>query len=171
LKKFSIDLIRNITLVGHQSSGKTILGEAILFDTGVTSRIGKIEDGNTVFDSAPDEIERQVSINAGFAWCEHNKTKINLLDTPGYEDFVGEVISSIAVTEGGVVVIAADSSVEVGTEKTWKLFEAKGIPKIVCVNKMDKEHADFDKCVSDAQSYLGAKVVPLTLPIGQGDSF
>ncbi len=171
MKKFSIDLIRNITLVGHQSSGKTILGEAILFDTGVTSRIGKIEDGNTVFDSAPDEIERQVSINAGFAWCEHNKTKINLLDTPGYEDFVGEVISSIAVTEGGVVVIAADSSVEVGTEKTWKLFEAKGIPKIVCVNKMDKEHADFDKCVSDAQSYLGAKVVPLTLPIGQGDSF
>jgi elongation factor G len=171
LKKFSIDLIRNITLVGHQSSGKTILGEAILFDTGVTSRIGKIEDGNTVFDSAPDEIERQVSINAGFAWCEHNKTKINLLDTPGYEDFVGEVISSIAVTEGGVVVIAADSSVEVGTEKTWKLLEANGIPKIVCVNKMDKEHADFDKCVSDAQSYLGAKVVPLTLPIGQGDSF
>ncbi len=171
MKKFSIDLIRNITLVGHQSSGKTILGEAILFDTGVTSRMGKIEDGNTVFDSAPDEIERQVSINAGFAWCEYNKTKINLLDTPGYEDFVGEVISSIAVTEGGVVVIAADSSIEVGTEKTWKLLEAKGIPKIVCVNKMDKEHADFDKCVSDAQSYLGAKVVPLTLPIGQGDSF
>lgn len=171
MKKFSIDMIRNITLVGHQSSGKTILGEAILFDTGVTSRIGKIEDGNTVFDSAPDEIERQISINAGFAWCEYDKTKINLLDTPGYEDFVGEVISSIAVTEGGVVVIAADSGVEVGTEKTWKLLEAKGIPKIVCVNKMDKEHADFDKCVSDAQSYLGAKVVPLTLPIGQGDSF
>jgi len=171
LKKFSIDTIRNITLVGHQSSGKTILGEAILFDTGVTSRIGKIEDGNTFFDSAPDEIERQVSINAGFAWCEYNKTKINLLDTPGYEDFIGEVISSVAVTEGGVVVIAADSGVEVGTEKTWKLLEAKSIPKIVCVNKMDKEHADFDKCVSDAQNYLGAKVVPLTLPIGQGDSF
>ncbi|MCK4548516.1 MAG: elongation factor G [Candidatus Krumholzibacteria bacterium] len=171
MKKFSIDMIRNITLVGHQSSGKTVLGEALLFDTGVTSRIGKIEDGNTVFDSAPDEIERQISINAGFAWCEHDKAKINILDTPGYEDFIGEVISSIAVTEGGVVVIAADSSIEVGTEKTWKLLEAKSHPKIVCVNKLDKEHADFDKCVSDAQSYLGAKVVPLTLPIGQGDSF
>ncbi len=171
MKKFSIDMIRNIVLVGHQSSGKTILGEAMLFDTGVTSRIGKIEDGNTVFDSAPDEIERQISINAGLSWCEHDKAKINIIDTPGYEDFIGEVISSIAVTEGGVVVIAADSGVEVGTEKTWKLLEAKKHPKIVCVNKMDKEHADFDKCVSDAQSYLGAKVVPLTLPIGQGDSF
>ena len=169
--KFSIDMIRNITLVGHQSSGKTILGEALLFDTGVTSRIGTIEDGNTVFDAAPDEIERQISINAGFAWCEHNMAKINILDAPGYEDFVGEVISSIAVTEGGVVVIAADSGVEVGTEKAWKLLEAQSHPKIVCVNKMDKEHADFDKCVSDAQNYLGAKVVPLTLPIGQGDSF
>jgi len=171
LKKFSIDMIRNIAFVGHQSSGKTILGEAVLFDTGVTSRIGKIEDGNTVFDSAADEVERQISINAGFAWCEHHSAKINILDTPGYEDFIGEVISSIAVTEGGVVVMAADSGIEVGTEKTWKLLEAKGHPKIVCVNKMDKEHADFDKCVSDAQSYLGSKVVPLTIPIGQGDSF
>jgi elongation factor G len=171
LKKFSIDMIRNIVLVGHQSSGKTILGEAMLFNAGVTSRIGKIEDGNTVFDSAPDEIERQISINAGLAWLEHNKTKINILDTPGYEDFVGEVISSIVVTEGGVVVISADSGVEVGTEKTWKYLDTKGLPRIVCVNKMDKEHADFDKCVADAQSYLGAKVMPLTLPIGQGDSF
>jgi elongation factor G len=164
-------MIRNTVFVGHQSSGKTILGEAVLFDTGVTSRIGKIEDGNTVFDSAPDEVERQISINAGFAWCEHNKAKINIFDTPGYEDFIGEVISSIAITESGVVVMAADSGVEVGTEKTWKLLEAKKHPKIVCVNKMDKEHADFDKCVTDAQKYLGAKVVPLTLPIGQGDSF
>jgi len=171
LKKFSIDMIRNIVFVGHQSSGKTILGEAMLFIAGVTSRIGNIEDGNTVFDSAPDEIERQISINAGLAWLEHNKTKINILDTPGYEDFVGEVISSIVVTEGGVVVISADSGIEVGTEKTWKYLDTKGLPRIVCVNKMDKEHADFDKCVADAQSYLGAKVMPLTLPIGQGDSF
>ena len=81
----------------------------------IINRIGKIEDGNTVFDSAPDEIERQISINAGIAWFEHDKTKVNILDTPGYEDFVGEVISSIAVTEGGVVVISADSGVEVGT--------------------------------------------------------
>ena len=171
MKKFSIDMIRNIVFVGHQSSGKTILGEAMLFNAGVTSRIGKIEDGNTVFDSAPDEVERQISINAGLAWLEHNKTKINILDTPGYEDFVGEVISSIAVTEGGVVVISADSGIEVGTEKTWKYLDKKGLPRIVCVNKMDKEHANFDKCVADAQSYLGAKVMPLTLPIGQGDSF
>ncbi len=171
MKKFSIDMIRNTVFVGHQSSGKTILGEAMLFDAGVTNRIGKIEDGNTVFDSAADEIERQISISAGLAWFEHDKVKINLLDTPGYEDFVGEVISSITIAEGGVVVISADSGVEVGTEKTWKYLDAKGLPRIVCVNKMDKEHADFDKCVADAQNYLGAKVMPLTLPIGQGDSF
>ena len=171
MNKFPIDMIRNIILVGHQSSGKTILGESMLFDAGVTNRIGKIEDGNTIFDSAPDEIERQISITAGLAWLEHNKTKVNIFDTPGYEDFVGEVISSMAVTEGGVVVISADSGVELGTEKTWKYLDAKGLPRIVCVNKMDKEHADFDKCLSDAQNYLGAKVMPLTLPIGQGDSF
>ena len=171
MKKFSIDMIRNTVLVGHQSSGKTILGEAILFNAGVMNRMGKIEDGNTVFDSAPDEIERQISISAGLAWLEHDKAKINLLDTPGYEDFIGEVISSIAIAEGGVVLISADSGVEVGTEKTWKYLDAKGLPRIVCVNKVDKEHADFDKCVADAQSYLGVKVMPITLPIGQGDSF
>jgi elongation factor G len=164
-------MIRNTVFVGHQSSGKTILGEAMLFNAGVTNRIGKIEDGNTVFDSAPDEIERQISINAGLAWFEHGKTKVNVLDTPGYEDFVGDVISSIAITEGGVVVVSADSGIEVGTEKTWKYLDAKGLPRIVCVNKMDKEHADFDKCLADSQSYLGSKVMPITLPIGQGDSF
>jgi elongation factor G len=171
LKKFSIDMIRNTVFVGHQSSGKTILGEAMLFNAGVTNRIGKIEDGNTVLDSAPDEIERHISISAGIAWLEHEKTKINILDTPGYEDFVGEVISSMAVAEGGVVVMSADSGVEVGTEKTWKYLNARKLPRIVCVNKMDKEHADFDKCLSAAQKYLGAKVMPMTIPVGQGASF
>jgi elongation factor G len=164
-------MIRNVALLGHQAAGKTILGEAMLYNAGVTSRIGRIEDGNTVLDSAPDEIERQISITAGLACMEHGKTKINLLDTPGYEDFVGEVHASIAVVEGGVIVISADSGVEVGTEKTWKYLDERSLPRIVCVNKMDKEHADFDKCLSDSQKYLGAKVMPIMLPIGQGDSF
>jgi len=171
LKKFDTDKIRNIMLAGHQSVGKTMLGEAILFNAGVTNRMGRIEDGNTVFDALPDEIERQISIVAGLASFEYGKHKINLLDTPGYEDFVGEVMSCIEVVEGGILVVSADSGIEVGTEKKWRTFEKKGIPRIIVVNRMDKEHADFDKCVEDARKFLGGKVIPLTLPIGQGESF
>ncbi len=171
MKKYDTDKIRNIILAGHQSCGKTMLGEAVLFNAGVTSRMGRIEDGNTVFDASPDEIERQISIVAGLASFEHDKHKINLLDTPGYEDFVGEVMSCIEVVEGGILVISADSGIEVGTEKKWRYFEKKGIPRILAVNRMDKEHADFEKCVADAQKFLGAKVMPLNLPVGQGESF
>ncbi len=171
MNKYTIDKIRNVILVGHQSSGKTALAEAILFNAGVTNRIGRIEDGNTVLDSSPDEIERQISISSGLAIFEYEKHKINLLDTPGYEDFVGEVLASLSVVEGGIVVISGDSGVEVGTEKTWRYLNQNKLPRIVCVNKMDKEHADFDKCLSDAQKYLSSKVMPLVLPVGQGDSF
>jgi elongation factor G len=171
LKKFETDKIRNIALVGHQSCGKTMLGEVILFNAGVINRIGKIEDGNTVLDSAPDEIERQISINASLASFEHGNYKINLLDTPGYEDFVGELAASLEVVESGVVVISADSGVEVGTERGWKLLEKRNVPRIVCINRMDKEHADYNKCLSEAQSSLGSKVMPLVLPIGIGESF
>ncbi len=171
MKKYSIENLRNVILVGHQSSGKTTLGEAMLFNAGVTNRIGKIEDGNTVLDVSPEEIERQISISTGFACFEAFKTKINIMDTPGYEDFVGEVVSCIPVVEGGVVVISADGGVEVGTEKTWKYLDGENLSRIVCVNKMDKEHADFDKCLADAQKFLSKRVMPLIIPIGQGDSF
>ncbi len=171
MKKYSIDKIRNIVLVGHQSSGKTMLAEAIAFDAGVITRLGQIEDGNTLLDSTPDEIERKISITAGLTFAEIDKTKVNVLDTPGYDDFVGEVLSCLPVVEGGVVVMSADSGVEIGTENTWKYLDRYDLPRIVCVNKMDKEHADFEKCLEDAQKHLGAKVMPLFLPIGQGESF
>ncbi|MCK4537494.1 MAG: elongation factor G [Candidatus Krumholzibacteria bacterium] len=171
MKKFETDKIRNIVLVGHQSCGKTMLGEVALFNAGVINRIGKIEDGNTVLDSAPDEIERQISINASLASFEHGNYKINLLDSPGYEDFVGEVASALEVVESAIVVISADSGVEVGTERVWKFLENRGLPRIVCINRMDKEHADYDKCLADAQKTLGAKVMPLVLPIGLGTTF
>lgn len=171
MKKYGIESLRNVILVGHQSSGKTTLGEAILFNAGVTNRAGRVEDGNTVLDSSPDEIERQISITAGLGCCEYSKTKINILDTPGYEDFVGEVLSCLPVVEGGVVVMSADSGIEVGTEKTWRYLDREHLPRLVCVNKIDKEHANFDKCLADAQKFLSRKVMPLILPIGQGDSF
>ncbi len=171
MKKYSIDKIRNIVLVGHQSSGKTMLAEAIAFDAGVITRLGQIEDGNTLLDSTQEEIERKISITAGLTFAEIGKTKVNVLDTPGYDDFVGDVISCLPVVEGGIVVMSADNGVEIGTESTWKYLDRYDLPRIVCVNKMDKEHADFNKCLDGAQKHLGAKVMPLFLPIGQGESF
>jgi len=171
LKKYSIDKIRNIILVGHQASGKTALAEAILYNAGVVTRIGHIEDGNTLLDYTPDEIERKISITTGIAFAEMEKTKVNILDTPGYEDFIGEVLGCLPIVEGAMVVISADNGVEIGTENNWRHLDGYNLPRIVCVNKMDKEHADFGKCLQDAQKYLGAKVIPLYLPVGQGDSF
>ena len=171
MKDYGISNLRNVVLVGHQSSGKTTLAEAILFNAGVVSRIGSVEDGNTTLDSSPDEIERKISITAGLAFFEFSKNKITILDTPGYEDFVGDVLSCLPVVEGGVVVMSADGGVEVGTEKTWGYLDRYGLPRIVCVNRMDKEHANFDKCLADAQKFLSSKVMPLQLPIGQGTSF
>jgi elongation factor G len=171
LKKYSIDRIRNITLVGHQASGKTTLAEAILYNAGAVTRIGRVEDGNTLLDYTPDEIERKISISAGIAFAEIGKTKVNIIDTPGYEDFIGDVLCSLPIVEGAVVVMSADNGVEIGTENNWRHLDDYGLPRIACVNKMDKEHADFAKCLADAQKYLGTKVMPLFLPIGQGDSF
>jgi elongation factor G len=166
-----MDKLRNVILVGHQASGKTTLAESILFNAGVNSRAGRVEDGNTTMDSSPEEISKVISIDAGIAFCEIAKTKVNIIDTPGYEDFVGQVLSCLPVVEGGVIVMSAESGVEAGTVKTWGYLDYHHLPRIVCVNKMDKEHADFDKCVEEAQSQLGAKVAPFQIPIGQGDSF
>ncbi len=166
-----MDKLRNVILVGHQASGKTTLAESILFNSGVNSRAGRVEDGNTTMDSSPEEISKVISIDAGVAFCEIAKTKVNILDTPGYEDFVGQVHSCLPVVEGGVIVMSAEAGVEAGTIKTWSYLDRYRIPRVVCVNKMDKEHADFDKCLDEAQSQLGAKVAPFQIPIGQGESF
>lgn len=171
LKKYGMDKLRNVILVGHQASGKTTLAEAILFNAGVTSRMGRVEDGNTTMDSSPEEISKVISITAGIAFCEIAKTKVNILDTPGYEDFVGEVLSCLPVVEGAVVVMSAEAGVEAGTLKTWKYLDRYGLPRIVCMNKIDKEHANFQKSLESAQTELGPKVVPFELPIGQGESF
>jgi elongation factor G len=171
LKKYGTEKLRNVILVGHQASGKTTLAEAILFNAGVNSRVGKVEDGNTTMDSSPEEISKVISIDAGVAFCEIAKTKVNIIDTPGYEDFVGQVLSCLPVVEGGVVVMSAESGVEAGTVKTWKYLDRYNLPRIVCLNKIDKEHANFETAVEDAQSQLGAKVMPVQLPIGTGESF
>lgn len=171
LKKYGIDKLRNVVFVGHQASGKTTLAEAILFDAGVTNRMGRIEDGNTVMDTSPEEIAKRISIDSGVAFCEIAKTKVNIVDTPGYEDFVGQVLSALPVVEGAVVVMSAEAGAEAGTIKTWKYLDRHGLPRIVCLNKIDKEHANFEKALESAHAELGLKVMPLQIPIGQGESF
>jgi len=171
VKQYSPDKIRNIALVGHQDTGKTLLSEAILFDTGVIKRIGKIEDGNTAMDTSPEEIERQISIQAALACCEFHGQKINIIDTPGYEDFVGEVFAALDVVEGALIVVRGDAGTEVGTEKVWEFVRDKQMPTMFCVNKMDKENASFEHVLEDLREHFGPKVLPAQVPIGEGASF
>jgi len=171
VKDYTPDEIRNIALVGHQDTGKTMLAESILFVTGATNRMGRVDDGNTILDTSPEEIERKISIQASLAFAEYKDHKINLIDTPGYDDFVGEVIGALDVVEGAVVVIRADGGVEVGTDKVWGYVRDRKLPSMFCISKMDKEHAAFDKCVEQIQEMAGRSAVLVQLPIGEGENF
>jgi elongation factor G len=171
MKVYQTDQIRNLALIGHSGSGKTTLTEAILFFTGVTKRQGSIEDGNTVSDFDKEEIARKVSIGTAVIPAEWNDIKYNFLDTPGYFDFVGEMYGALRASEGSIILIDASSGVEVGTEKAWKYTEEHKIPKIIFLNKMDKENVNFEKVFNNIKDYFGDKVVPFTLPIGQAESF
>ena len=170
MKTYSTDKIRNVALLGHSSCGKTTITEALLFNTKVTNRMGKVEDGNTVSDFDKEEKERQVSIGTSIIPIEYQDTKINFLDTPGYFDFVGEVYGALKVADGAVLVIDASSGVEVGTEKSWKYLEQRNIPRIIFVNKLDKENIKFDELLDSLRDIFGKKVVPFALPIGKGEN-
>jgi elongation factor G len=171
VKDYSPEKIRNVAIVGHQECGKTIMSEALLFAAGAIGRLGNIEDGNTTMDATPEEIDRKISIQSAVAFCEHNGVKINIIDTPGYEDFVGEVLCALDVVEGAIVPIRSDAGVEVGTDKVWEFIQKRGLSAILVVSKLDKEHADFDRCVDQAVESFGGNVRIFQLPIGQGDSF
>ena len=163
------DKIRNIALLSHGGAGKTTLVEAMLYTAGMISKMGSVEQGNTVSDFHQIEIERKSSVNISIMHIMHDDNKINILDTPGYTDFIGELISAIRVVEAGVIVVSAQASVEVGTQKAWDYLEEK--PRIVFINKMDRENADFNKVLSDLKDYFGDAIVPFTLPIGAADIF
>lgn len=163
--------IINFALVGHGSVGKTILAEAMLFNGGVINRMGSIEAGNTTSDYHEDEIERQISINASVLSLPWEGKKFNILDTPGYADFYGETQGALRVADFAVVVIHAVSNVEVGTEQVWNFATDYGLPHLIVVNMLDKEHADFDAILSVARERFGSKVFPLTMPVNQGPGF
>ena len=163
--------LRNVALLGHSGSGKTSLGEAALFTTKATTRMGTISDGNTVSDFEPEEVKRGSSIQTTLLSIVDSDAKINFLDTPGYDDFLGEVVSALRVVEGAVLVLAAPSGVDVGTERSWNMCEAAGIPRMFVVNKMDRENANFARNVSDIQASFGRQCIPFQVPLGDAQEF
>ncbi len=171
IKEYPPAQIRNIAITGHNGTGKTSLTEAILFISGVTNRLGKVDDGSTVTDYDPDEIKRKISINATLACCEWLKTKINIIDTPGYADFIGEVKGSLRVVDGVIIVLNANAGVEVETEKVWGYADEYKIPRAVFVNKMDKERADFEAAVESITKSFNVRAVPVEIPIGKETNF
>jgi len=171
MKKYSKDKIRNLVLLGHGGSGKTTLTEAILYNKEVVKRMGKVEDGNTVSDFDKEEKERQFSIGSSVIPVEFEETKLNFIDTPGYFDFIGEVFASMSVSSGAVIVVDASSGVEVGTEKARRFAEQRNVPRVIFLNKMDKENVKFNQVLEDLRSTLGNKVVPFAVPIGEEKDF
>ncbi len=171
MQEYGLDNIRNIVLLGHGGAGKTSLAEAALFNTKAINRLGKVDDGVTVSDYDPDEIKRKMSINLALLPCYWNNTKINLVDTPGYPEFVGEVKAGVRVCEGAIIVVCAASGVEVGTEQAWKYCEEANLPRLVFINKMDRENADFRRTLGQLQSHFGMRCVPIQLPIGAQADF
>jgi len=171
MKVYQTEQIRNIALIGHGSSGKTTLTEALLFSTGVTTRPGRVDDGNTMSDFDKEEIARKVSIATSVIPIEWQDVKFNLLDTPGYFDFVGDVYSALMASESALILVDASAGVEVGTEKSWKYAQEYKLPRAIFVNKMDKENVNFNKVLDDIRSNFGDKVLPFTLPIGEAVNF
>ncbi|HEY4003547.1 MAG TPA: elongation factor G [Candidatus Xenobia bacterium] len=171
MKKYATSEIRNVGLYGHGGTGKTSLCEAMLYTTGATERLGRVDDGNTVSDYDPDEVKRKISLYASVAPCEWKNHKINVIDTPGFLDFMGDVVGSMAVVEAAVLTVAAPAGVEVGMERAWELAESRSLPRLIIINKMDKENADFAKCVAGIRDKLSATAVPVQLPIGAADHF
>jgi len=171
MKDYSAENIRNIALVGHGSSGKTSLAAAFLFDTGATSRLLKVDKGNTVTDYDPDEIERKISINATPCFCEWNDHKFNVLDTPGYSNFLWDTRAALRAVDGACVLVDAVAGVEVGTEKVWEMIEERGLPRVVIINKMDRDNANFARTLESIREFFGRQAVPVQLPIGEEKNF
>jgi elongation factor G len=171
MQEYSLDSIRNVVLLGHGSAGKTSLAEAALFTTKAITRLGRVDEGNTVSDYDPDEVKRKMSINLSILPCYRDDTKINLVDTPGYPEFSGEVRAGMHVCEGAVIAVCAASGVEVGTEQVWAYCEQASLPRLIFINKMDRENADFHRTLEQLQSYFGLKCIPIQLPIGAQAGF
>ena len=164
-------MIRNIAIISHGGAGKTSVAESMLYTSGAINRLGRVDDGTTTFDYDQDEIKRQITINTALAPCEWQNNKINIVDTPGYFDFVGEVKGALRIVDGALMVLCAASGIEVGTEIMYDYAQEQGLPKMVFVNKMDRENANFVKVYEQLREKYGTKIVPIQIPIGSEAQF
>src|SRR3954454_5998125 len=171
MKVYSGSEIRNVAVVGHNDTGKTTLVSQLLFNAGATTRLGRIDDGTTTTDFDPDEIDRKHSISAAVAYVEWKNTKINLLDTPGFGIFVMESKGAMRVADSAAIVVSAVTGVEVTTERVWKFADEYELPRMIIINKMDRERASFSRTLEALQKKFGKNVVPLQIPIGEEHSF
>jgi len=171
MKEYTTDMIRNIALVSHSGAGKTILSEALLYFSGGSTRVGKIEDGTTTSDFEEEEIRRGLSLSTSVIPIEYQNHKINILDTPGYTDFVGEVISALRVSDGALVLVDAVAGPEVGTEIAWNYCDQFQIPRFLIINKMDRENANFRKSIDAVQEFSDSRLIPVQLPWGEKNEF
>ncbi|MDX9849826.1 MAG: elongation factor G [Anaerolineaceae bacterium] len=171
MKEYKTESIRNITFASHSGAGKTILAEALLNFSGAINRMGKIEDGSTTSDFDEEEQRRSISIYTSVLPVEYKDHKINILDTPGYTDFLGEEISALRVSDGAVILVDAVAGIEVGTELAWTYSGEKNIPRLILINKMDRENANFKKMLDSFQEITNVKLIPLQLPWGEQADF
>jgi len=171
MKDYSIRNIRNVAIIGHGSCGKTSLTSAFLFNSGAVNRLTQVDKGNTITDYDPDEKERQISINSALCYLEWNKNKINIVDCPGYINFLWEARSSLRAVDAGVTVVSATSGVEVGTEKVWGMMDEFELPRIIIINKLDRENSDFERTVASLHEFFGRQAVPVQIPIGKESDF
>ena len=163
--------IRNVAVVGHNGAGKTTLAEALLFASGATNRMGKIEDGTTVSDHDPEEVRRGISVSLSLLPFEWGGVKINLLDTPGYADFIGDVKGALRGADAVLFVVSAVDGVQVQTEVIWELAAEAGLPRAIVVNKLDRERASFERTLDQLIKSFGTQVAPIQLPIGEEHEF
>ena len=171
MQTYKTDAIRNVVLLSHSGAGKTSLSEAMLFNAGHLTRLGKVEDGNTTSDYEPEEVRRGGSVQLSLLPYEWNDTKVNLIDTPGYADFIGEVIAALKVADSALLVICAASGIEVGTELMWAEVTGQGLPTMILLNKLDRENASFNGVLEALRDRFGRKCVAIQLPIGAESEF
>lgn len=171
MKTYDPEKIRNVVLLGHQGSGKTTLAEALLFISGATSRMGSIGEGTTVCDFEPEEVKKTISVSLALAPFEWNGHKVNLLDAPGYADFIGEAQAALRVADAAVLVVSAVDGVQVQHEALWRLAAAADVPRMVFINKLDRERADFHAVINQLSERLGSGFAPVDLPLGEEHDF
>lgn len=171
MKEYATEFIRNIALASHSGSGKTMLAEAFLHFTGATTRLGRVEDGTTVSDFEEEEQRRKLSLSTAIIPVEYKEHKINVLDTPGYTDFIGEVISALRVADGALIVVDSVAGAEVGTEIAWQYCERFKLPRFVVINKMNRDNANFRKALESMQDISDMRLIPLQLPLGEKQDF